>query len=329
MSSQPFKRNHLQHALAVSHWMQANGAQGGLDPRSMVMEITLGEISCRFYPQFTAEQEGVGLCFVSQLQPGVNGFVGWYPFTPKAWPIAQSKQEFKRFCRDSGLRTPAWTQDLSQVKGAFLVKQFISSLGRGQRGPYGAAPGAELAQTLQLSDGEYAEQFIRGKLVKAWFWCEELAVVELIDMPYVQGNGKSTVLELMRQSTNQLSSQPVQELLDLQGIAANDMPAQDQRVYIDYQYMAQSNPALYADYNCRQRITGTAFESQLRQAGQLCWSAVPEDIKQGGCTSSLDGILDEQGRIWFLEVNCNPLLHPAYYDRMLNAIFKPSPSALS
>ena len=36
---------------------------------------------------------------------------------------------------------------------------------------------------------------------------------------------------------------------------------------------------------------------------------------------SLDGVVDEEDRIWWLEVNCNPLLHPAVYETMLDALF--------
>ena len=30
--NQPFKRNYLQHALAVGHWMRQNAATGSIDP---------------------------------------------------------------------------------------------------------------------------------------------------------------------------------------------------------------------------------------------------------------------------------------------------------
>ena len=28
-----------------------------------------------------------------------------------------------------------------------------------------------------------------------------------------------------------------------------------------------------------------------------------------------------KGKIWFLEANCNPQFHPAFYDTMLDGIF--------
>lgn len=34
----------------------------------------------------------------------------------------------------------------------------------------------------------------------------------------------------------------------------------------------------------------------------------------------LDGVVDGQGKVWFLEVNCNPRLHPAFYAPMLSSL---------
>jgi hypothetical protein len=270
MNRQPFKSNQLQHALAISQWMQAHSAQGGLDPRNMLMEITLGETTRRFYPQFTIETQSGDTGFFHVLQPGVNGFVGWYPFSPKAWPIAQSKLEFKKFAKRTSLRTPAWADKLQDVKGAFLIKRYISSFGVGQRGPFLAAPDSSPQEQYTLAEGEYCEQFIMGQMLKAWYWCDELVVVELVDMPFVEGDGKSSVVDLMRQSTDSVSSQPSAELLALQGVDAQHIPANGERIRVAYQFLSEANPALYADYNCRERIRGTPFEAQLRQAGQLC-----------------------------------------------------------
>ena len=35
MLEQPIRRNFLQHALALSTWMQEHDARGGIDPRTM------------------------------------------------------------------------------------------------------------------------------------------------------------------------------------------------------------------------------------------------------------------------------------------------------
>ena len=44
-------------------------------------------------------------------------------------------------------------------------------------------------------------------------------------------------------------------------------------------------------------------------------------LVRDGTAFSLDGVVDAKGQVWFLEANCNPQLHPAFYDVMLNGIF--------
>lgn len=80
---QPFKRNFLQHALAVSQWMKSVDARGGMDPRTLAMEISLGGKAVRFVPQFVTENEGGMIGFTPELVFNVSGFVGWYPISEK------------------------------------------------------------------------------------------------------------------------------------------------------------------------------------------------------------------------------------------------------
>jgi hypothetical protein len=317
---QPFKRNHLQHALAVSAWMREHNAVGGQDPLNLVMEIAQGDKTVRLFPQFDAESD-IGTVFVNQLSPGVIGFVGWYPYPPKGWPIAQNKLAFKEFARRSGLRTPAWSRNVDEVKGPVLVKREVSSLGAGQRGPFMMAKPPGPRADICLAADEFCEQFITGQLLKAWYWCDELAVVEVVNMPTVQGNGQSTVRQLFQSLTKRTDLALPEALLRIQGVVADDVLRQGRSLIVDYQYLAQSNPSLYADYNCRGPIRGTPFEAQLKQAGRLCWAEVPEATRGIGAAMTIDGVVDADGRAWFLEVNCNPRLHPAFYAPMLDAIF--------
>ena len=104
--SRAFKRNFLQHALAVRRWCERRGASGGIDPFSMSMDLALGGKQIRFLPQFVVEPIPGQIGFVPQLDVGVSGFVGWYPYAGKAWPISQDKLAFKQFAREVRLRVP-------------------------------------------------------------------------------------------------------------------------------------------------------------------------------------------------------------------------------
>lgn len=320
----PFKRNYLQHALAMSAWMTAHGVKAAQDPKTLGLEVDHGGKVVQFYPQFDVETPE-GQCFVQDIGPSVVGFVGWFPYLPKGWPAAQSKLAFKAFAREVHLRTPAWSQNASDAKGLVLVKRDVSSFGAGQRGPFLIPAGQTPGYPIAIDRGEYIEQFIVGQLVKAWYWRDQLAVVEVVDMPSVTGDGKKTVLRLYEDQCQQSGARPSEALLKAQGFAESDVLDSGKRVLVDYQYLAKTNPALFKDFNCRDRIVGTSLEAQLLSAGRLAWASVPEEQRGIGAFISLDGVLDAQGRVWLLEMNCNPRLHPAAYGHMLNAIF-PSPT---
>ena len=112
----------------------------------------------------------------------------------------------------------------------------------------------------------------------------------------------------------------LEPLAAIQGLSLDGVVPASRKALADYRYMSALNPATRIDHNVRQQIKGSELERQLLQAGARCWEAVPEDRRQG-TVFSLDGVVDLQGQVWFLEANCNPLLHPACYESMLNGIF--------
>jgi hypothetical protein len=316
----PFKRNYLQHAMVVSEWISRHGARGGIDARTQVMEITCNGRTVRFHPQFVIENADGSMGFAAQMLLNVSGFVGWMPYQGKAWPAAQDKLAFKELAQAHGMRTPKWTQDASQARGAVLVKARRSTLGRAQRGPY--EMGLVGGVALSLAEGEYCEQFIAGRLVKAWFWNDELVVAEVVDMPTVRGDGLATLRQLIARRLGPSVPWPTapDELADIQGMSLDSILGVGAVALADYRYMSVLNPALTADHNVRSQLSGTTIEAALLHAGNQVWSQIPEDARRD-TAFSIDGVIDRAGDLWLLEANCNPLLHPAFYDLMLDRLF--------
>jgi hypothetical protein len=77
------------------------------------------------------------------------------------------------------------------------------------------------------------------------------------------------------------------------------------------------------DLNLNSKIKGTPLAEQLLHAGRAMHQVVPEPIRQH-YPMTMDAVVDATGKVHFLEANCNPLLHPAFYPPMLDAIFKPT-----
>jgi hypothetical protein len=318
----PFKRNFLQHAHAVGAWMQAHGATGGLDVPTLQMQISLKSKTLRFYPQFTADVVDGSIAFFPKLVDTSNGFVGWYPYESKVWPAAQDKLLFKQLAAQLQMRVPAWTQNIDEVKGAFLIKAARSSLGRGLRGPFRKSEGYALPVNIRLNEGEYAEQFILGKLLKAWFWNDQLAVCELSPMPYVRGDSQQSVEQLLKRQLgpNDPIPEPLDQLLAWQQLSRASVLADQQIAVVDYRYMASLSPALTRDHNVRPQIKGTGLEAQLLQVGKWLWADMPADQRQD-TVYTVDAVVDDEGRVWCLEMNCNSVLHPALYEQMLDGLF--------
>lgn len=316
----PFKRNYLQHALAVGEWIHRHKARGGIDARTQVMEITHQGKTVRFFPQFVVENADGSMGFSPLMMLNVSGFVSWLPYQGKAWPAAQDKLAFKTMAEAAGLRTPKWSTDPTQARGAVLVKARRSTLGRGQRGPFEV--GSSSPTKLALTEGEYVEQFIVGRLMKAWFWNDELAVAEVVDMPTVRGDGKSSLRQLIGQRLGPADAWPLglDELSTIQGLKLDSTLQAGHVVLADYRYMSVLNPAISKDYNVRAALAGTSLEAALLTAGAAVWRSIPAQTREG-TLFSLDGIVDRDGALWLLEVNCNPLLHPAFYDLMLDRLF--------
>lgn len=314
--SQPFKRNYLQHALALGHWMSTHGAQGGIDPFTHALDIRHQERTVRFFPQFVVEDRHGSPRFTPQLRSGVSGFVGWLPYFNKVWPIAQDKLAFKAHAQRQGLRTPAWCATPSDMSGPVLVKQRHSTFGRGLRGPF------RKADDVDLAADEYLEAFILGQLLKAWYWDDQLAVVELVQMPTVRGDGLRTLRQLITAKLAPTDPWPndLDPLAALQGVTLDTVLPPQCETLADYRYLSVLSPASRVDHNVRDQITGTPLEDQLLAAGARCWTAVPDEHRRG-TAFSLDGVVDAEGQVWFLEANCNPQLHPAFYDTMLKGVF--------
>lgn len=310
-----FKRNFLQHHLAVSHWMRVNQARGGLDPATLQLDIQQGAKRVRFFPQFVvegAEPDQIG--FVSHNQSGVGGFCGWLPYMNKRWEEATDKLAFKRLAALKGLSTPRWGIE-GPAEHSFLIKKQRSTFGQGMRGPHAPAALAE------LGEGEYWEEFLFGQLVKAWFWNGHLAVVEVVTMPTLNGDGQATVAQLAAKAWGPSAVRTIStDLLALQGLAFDAVPATERVVHVEFRYMWPLNPGMNQDHDVRQKIKGSKLEAALQEAGRACWSALP-DVLRDQTAFSLDAVITADEKPSFLEINCNPQLHPAFYAAMLDALF--------
>jgi hypothetical protein len=309
-----FKTSLLEHTKAVGAWARANAAHTVIDAIDLSLTVRFESREFKLYPQFVGRRDGKQLVYFDVPDAYAIGFVGWLPYKAQAWDISLSKLAFKAAARDLDIPTPAHWRDAESISAPFLLKRERGAFGYGMRGPFRTSE----AKTITLADGDYAEEFKWGRIARAWYWCGELAVLEVFDMPAVVGDGESTCQALMHRLGNE-QPEGVEHLLHLQHVALPDVLPAGRRVVCDYRYVSPLNPTLYANSNLLPRIAGTPLAQRFADAGRRLWPRIPgPDGRQLGFV--LDAIVDAQDQPWFLEVNSNPQWHPDIVAPMLSAL---------
>jgi hypothetical protein len=153
------------------------------------------------------------------------------------------------------------------------------------------------------------------------------------------GDGASTIAELIRRRTGRLGSEFADDAdapwiaasLAYQGWKLDDIAPVEREVWIDYRYgrsyqrfslQTQSDSAL-------SQLSAEAAE-QVLEIGLLLHADLTKSLRLP-VLFAVDGVLDSQDRIWWLETNSNPVLPPTGYPLVLATLFEsdaqPSTSA--
>lgn len=341
-----FRLNLLEHTKAVGRWAQARGARAAVNTADVSLIVQRGERVLTLHPQFTGKRDGKRIMYFDNPDRHAVGFVGWLPYRPQCWPISTSKLAFKAAARELGLRTPAyWDHGAHVAHGAhgaevnmsfpfpFLVKRARGAFGYGMRGPFAATT----AGAITLAEGEYLEQFMWGRIARAWYWREQLAVLEVFAMPVVTGDGQRSYRDLLRARCTECPDDYA-DIAALQGVAPDDVVPTGRAVVCEYRYVSPLNPTLYANHNRLPELRGTRLAARFEEAGRRLWSkvvsqGVPQTVSPVAAAAPsgdaarvpqvgfvLDAIVDDEDQPWLLEINSNAQVHPDLYAPMLDAL---------
>ena len=314
-----YKTNLLEHAKVVGAWARRHGARTMIDAVDLSMSVRLESREIKLLPQFVGKRGDVGggdqFVYFDVPDRFAIGFVGWLPYKAQAWDISLSKLAFKAAARDLDIPTPAHWEQLASVSAPFLVKRVRGAFGYGMQGPFLASEAARLS----LAEGEYCEEFKWGRVARAWYWTDRLAVLEVFDMPSLVADGRSTYATQLQSATRELPAD-FEHLARLQGVEPSDVPPAGQRIVCDYRYVSPLNPTVYANHNVLPRLARHPLAERFAEAGRRLWPRIPGPAgRQVGFV--LDAIVDAQQQPWFLEVNSNPQWHPDVYPPMLDGLF--------
>jgi len=323
-----FKTSMQRHAETIHRLLPLFDASAQMDFANLHVRVSGRGRYFEMRPQYFGFVDGKR-AYIPNLTKDVFGFIGWLPYFNKRWPTGSGKTAFKEMCVVDGLLTPATWPTPVAANADFLIKPRNGSFGDGIRGPF--KPGdVRLASTPYSADSDYCEAFVRGKIAKIWYWDNRPACVEIQDMPEVVGDGDSTVETLVRRARSQFQSpapgdaEMIASVCAFQGKSMDSVPRHDERVLVDFRYGTALAPFVRANTNSNRldEISGSLVWRQIVDAGDILWNSIPESMRMA-CMYAVDVVIDGSDKVWFLEMNCNPVVHPDVYRLMFEGFLGP------
>ncbi len=309
-----YKLVFMHHLDAVQTWATQAGVHVHLAFSSLALTLTHAGKQWLLVPRFVQQINGK-LSYTRTRQRDMT-LVGWVlPETPLL-NLAQDKGVFKRFASNAGLLVPAGWNSGAALSDDYIIKNRQGSFGIDIQGPF-----KKLEHSPALVTGEFCEQFIFGKSLKAWCWSGRVVALEVITQPYLVGDGRRTVSELVapRGSMDvRLPIEQAQAYLRWQGVHLNTILADQQKAYLSFLYASPFHNKSRENSNVLQSVS-PSVRFQLSRAAMLALQNFAP-AHQKNVLYTLDGVLDAKDRVWFLEINSHPMVHPSVYPCMLDAL---------
>lgn len=311
------KRNLLNHFKVLQQSLAQVQAEAFINVHTFVVEARLQNRIYRLYPQFVARVNG-NKVYTTQFTPDVRMFAGWRPYVDRPVPDLAHKLRFKALLAEQGFATPPFATDAKSDLADVVVKKYWSSFGAQISGPFRFA----CAHPLNADAEEYYEKFILGDIVKIWFWNAQPVCLERRKMPAVAGNGRDTISRLVQQKiAGRKKKMPkwecVSELLAFYGKTLDTVLAVDEKQIIDFRYASEFfRPKHTKETRLVEDLAGF---SELPRLARMLSERFPPSVRDH-VVYSIDAILDGENKLWFLEINFNPFVHPHVYPWMIASL---------
>ena len=311
----PFEAQLLHHFRHLSAALDAVGADASVDVRSLELQVRYGGRAYLFRPQFAYLDDQRRRCRTARFAPEVSRFVGWSPYFSKRWDLAADKLRFKRYASSHDLPTPAFWVDPTPDVNDVVTKSIAR--GGGVRGPYRRAGGAE--------PGRYYERFVRGRMLKIWFWDGAPVCCEIADPCAVRGDGLRSLRELIvercleHRHGPKVKPESFAEFLAYQGTSLDSVPPAGTVQPVDFRYGSLRDFGSRVDNIDLRRdpLPGSA-DVDLERIGARLLLGIPEAIR-ANTLFTVDAVLDGARRLWLVAMDSEPFLHPYVYGPMLRS----------
>ena len=318
------KLNVLIHLTAMSECLKELGLRADLQFDTFRLEVASGGQYFELLPEFLSG-DSRAMKYHWTISEDVTLFGGWRASPRKQWTIASDKLAFKQFCARNQLRTPRWFEDSDESDALVLLKEKTKQpLQRGNID--GPMPLSELARgELRSRTDRYAEEFIAGESIEAWYWDGTLYCVERREQPYVVGDGTNTLRSLAERANvwngvMQLDWSVVEAFGRQQGLDLDSVVPRGAKVTVDFRYNSAFRGLPQGNENVLKKLVGDVVHDQLVRAGQVLWRGIPEQTR-AQTAFSVRATVDEQRNVWFTDMDADRYLHPDIYPVMMRSLF--------
>lgn len=319
-----YLHTYFNHTQAVEDAARPLGVKATVDLSDGSLQLVDGQRTESWRAKYLATLDGRTV-YLPARGPGVIGFAGWMPYPLRQWRTAVDKIAFKRCAIAAGVDTPAACFDPEQIGGPFLIKHAGGSFGEGIRGPFLAhEPGNP---QHRLADGEYYENFVVGHIAKAWCWGDHCVALHLDAPSIVTGDGQSTLRALVQALPNSRQGEHdwalVGRLAEYCGITSLDaVLPKGKEVLVEFRYESRYQvTARDGNPNRMPSLRDHDLGRQFSHAAKVFSGSISPEPALRQSFFTLDAMIDPEGRASFLEMNCNPLVHPDLYAPMLTTYF--------
>jgi hypothetical protein len=314
----------LEHIKGLRSACRATGAELMLAGETMEALVRREDRIIALHPQFLMEAGGI-IRRTPMLHDDSESFLGWMPYPSRSWPIAIDRLAFKRHASQAGISVPALCHGDGAASGAVIVRSVAPTFEPRARGPYRSAADIDPA----LGRGEYCEAWVEGRAVTAWFWAGEPICAEVIDSADVQGDGSTTLGQLVVEAAERGGIATARDiaamLVECRAVAAHrgmtlaTVPPVGERVAVG---IGHGSPNAFLRRQSVATFDGgeaPGWTRQLRQAGSLLGAVLPAEVR-GSTLFALRATVDEGGRAWLLDMEASPAIHPKAYLPMVTSL---------
>jgi hypothetical protein len=305
----------INHFREINKIIKRYNLKAQIDFEYQLLTIFNSDKIYVLFPQFQNKQGE----YTSELTEDTIYFIGWRPYQMKGWAIATNKELFKILLEDHHIRTPHFSSKAGDNLNDVIIKLKTSSFGVGIKGPIKSS----VDYTLNKNLGEYFERYIQGEIVKIWFWNHTAYAAESKPQPKVIGNGKSTISDLIKIHAKMINKKidvtKYLEFLSYQNLSLDTVLKKGSECPIDFRYKSFLPTGINTTDIAIKDNDLFGNKDQLDKIGFLVEHEAPPSFSKN-TVYTIDAILDNNKKLWILEMNCNPWIHPYLYQPMIDTL---------